>query len=275
MRLFKSIIKQFRVLKAVAFVTYKEWAAYRSHMMVSLIVGPVSFLVQYFIWQAVYSNQTQLNGFTLDQVLSYYALITLTHYLTMDFADWNLHMLIRTGQFITYMIRPMSHRYFAFSQKVGHRVLGFIYEFIPVYLMFFFVFNIKLIPANFFWCGLSIALGFLMTFFINYAIGIIGFWIIRGEGVRRMIMTIDRLFRGVLIPLVFFPDMIQKILFFLPFQFASYVPVRVFIGSYILGGMSFSIPEIVGIQAIAVVIMFFITKILWLLGARKFTGVGV
>ncbi|MDF2663871.1 MAG: hypothetical protein K0Q94_6662, partial [Paenibacillus sp.] len=27
-----------RVLKSVAFVTYKEWAAYRSHMAVSLFV---------------------------------------------------------------------------------------------------------------------------------------------------------------------------------------------------------------------------------------------
>ena len=141
--------------------------------------------------------------------------------------------------------------------------------------MFIFIFKINLFPSQLGWSLLSIALGFLMTFFINYSIGIIGFWVVRGEGVRRMILIVSNLFRGVFIPLVFFPQFMQKFLFFMPFQFATYVPVRVFIGSYELGGYSFSIPVIVGIQFAAVIGMYFITKLLWHLGARKFTGVGV
>lgn len=37
-------------MKAVAFVTYKEWAAYRSHVLVSLFVGPLFFLVRGGDW---------------------------------------------------------------------------------------------------------------------------------------------------------------------------------------------------------------------------------
>jgi ABC-2 type transport system permease protein len=262
-------------MKAAAFVTYKEWAAYRSHMLISLFVGPVQFLVQVFIWRAVYTNQTVLNGLTLEQMITYYAVVTIIHYLVMDFAAWNLHMLIRTGRFVTYMIRPMSHRFFALSQKVGHRALGFLWEFIPVYCMFFFLFQITLIPAHAGWALCSILLGFMMHFFLNYCIGIMGFWLIRAEGVRRMIMIFSMLFEGVFIPLVFFPPFMQKILFFLPFQFATYVPIRVFIGSYELAGMSFTLPHIIGIQAVAVVVMFCVSQLLWRLGVKKFTGVGI
>ncbi|MEJ2665045.1 MAG: ABC-2 family transporter protein, partial [Spirochaetia bacterium] len=116
---------------------------------------------------------------------------------------------------------------------------------------------------------------FLMAFFINYSIGILGFWLVRGEGVRRMIQIFSMLFRGVFIPLVFFPPFIQKILFFLPFQFATYVPIRVFIGSYELAGMRFGPAQIVGIQAAAVVIMYIVSGLLWRLGVKRFAGVGV
>jgi ABC-2 type transport system permease protein len=273
-RIVSYLLRQIRTLKAVAFVTYKEWAAYRSHILISLFVGPVTFLVQYFIWRAVYTYKPVINGFTLEDIITYYAVVTVIHYLVMDFADWNLHMLIRTGRFVTYMIRPLSHRLFAFSQKAGHRVLGFFWEFIPVYFIFFFILKMPLIPAHLGWALCSIILGFIMNFFINYCIGILGFWLIRGEGVRRMIQIFSMLFRGVFIPLVFFPPVIQKVLFFLPFQFATYVPIRVFIGSYELAGFTFDLPHIIGIQAIAVAIMFFVSEFLWRLGVKKFTGVG-
>jgi ABC-2 type transport system permease protein len=274
-RVFNHILKQLHILKAVAFVTFKEWAAYRSHMLVSLFTGPVQFMVQVFIWQAVYAGQTIINGLSLEQMITYYAVVAIIHYLVMDFADWNLHMLIHTGLFVTYVIRPLSHRFFAFSQKVGHRALGLLWEFLPVYCLFLFAFQVKLVPAHLGWALCSIFLGFLMNYFINYCIGITGFWLIRGEGVRRMIQIFSMLFRGVFIPLVFFPDIIQKILFFLPFQFATYVPIRVFIGSYELGGYSFSLPQIIGIQAAAVIIMFLATELLWRLGVKRFTGVGI
>lgn len=45
----KRIYQGLRVLRAAALATYKEWAAYRSQMAVSIFVGPVYFLTQLFI----------------------------------------------------------------------------------------------------------------------------------------------------------------------------------------------------------------------------------
>ncbi|HEQ72301.1 MAG TPA: hypothetical protein ENN69_07420 [Spirochaetia bacterium] len=271
----KLLLRKFRVLTSVAFVTYKEWAAYRSHMLVSLFVGPVVFLVQYFIWQAVYTGETVINGLTLADMIRYYGAVTIINYLVMDFADWNLHMLIHTGRFVSYLTRPMSHRFFAFSQKVGHRLLGFFWEFIPVTAILALGFGVNLLPAAWGWAVISIGLGFLMNFLINYTIGIMGFWLVRGEGVRRMIQVLGMVLRGAFIPLVFFPAVLQAVLFFLPFQFATYVPIRVFLGSYELAGFSFSLPEIIGIQALAVGVMFLVSSLLMRAGLTRFTGVGV
>ncbi|MDA3850829.1 MAG: ABC-2 family transporter protein [Spirochaetaceae bacterium] len=262
-------------MKSSAVATYKEWSAYRSHMLLSLVVGPVFFLVQSSIWKAVFQGRELVNGLSLEQMLTYFAAATLIYYLIMDFADWNLQMLIRTGKFITFIIRPMSHWFFAFSQKVGHRVLGLFFEFLPVYLMFLFLFKIPLIPVYPLWFLLSISLSFIMMFQINYCVGIIGFWLVQAEGIRRVFLIFRDILAGAFLPLSFFPELFQKILFFLPFQFISYVPLRVFMGNYELAGFEMSIPSIVGIQALAVLAMTGITTLLWKLGIKRFTGVGV
>jgi ABC-2 type transport system permease protein len=264
----------YEILKATAFATYKEWAAYRSHMAVSIFVGPMYFLVQVYIWKAVFSSRGTINGLTLKQMLSYYGIAAVINYIVFDFADWNLQMHIRTGSFITFMLRPMSHRFYALSQKVGHRMLGFWVEFLPIYLLFLFVFKIPLIPAHPIWAVLSLILSFLMSFLVNYCVGMTAFWLTKADGVRRMFSIMNSILAGSFIPLTFFPAILQKVFFFLPFQFITYVPISVMIGSYKLGGIEATIPQIVFIQALAVLLMFFISEIMWRLGVRKFTGVG-
>jgi len=268
------LVKKLKVIKAVALVTYKEWSAYRTHSMVSIFVGPVYFIVQYYIWTAVYSGKTSLNGMELSEMLTYFGITTLIGYITMDFADWNLQMLVRTGKFLTFALRPIHHRFFALSQKIGHRILGLFFEFIPCLFIFGFIFKINLSPANYGWTIISVVLAFLMNLYLNYTIGLTAFWLVQATGVRRVYLLLQSIFSGGLVPLVFFPKILQKLLLFLPFQYVSYVPAMVFIGRYTLAGVSIPIPQIVGLQAIAVVVTALISEIVYRSSMKRFTGVG-
>ena len=275
---FRFVKHQLRKIRAVAIVTHKEWAAYRTHSMISIFVGPVYFLVQYCIWKAVYSaqggTQAVINGMSLEQMLTYFGVNALIGYLTMDFADWNLQMLVRTGKFLTFALRPIDHKLFAFSQKIGHRALGFFFEFLPCFLIFMFVFKINLIPEHWILAIISIALGFCMTFLVNYCIGLTAFWIVRAEGIRNVFQALQTVFNGSLIPLVFFGKNWQKVLFYLPFQYMLYVPSRVCTGSYELAGKTYALPQIVGIQACAVCVFLLLTCLLYNRAMKQFTGVG-
>ncbi|MDD4112342.1 MAG: ABC-2 family transporter protein [Herbinix sp.] len=269
-----AIKKKLNILWAVAVVTYKEWSAYRTHSMVSILVGPIYFIVQYFIWTAAYGGKTQLNGMDLTQMITYFGASTLIGYLTMDFADWNLQMLIRTGRFLTFALRPIHHRFFAFSQKVGHRVLGLVFEFIPCYIIFTLLFKVSLVPTHIGWTILSVMLAFLMNFYIHYILGMTAFWFTQSTGIRRVFDLLSGVFSGVFIPLVFFPQALQKILFFLPFPYMSYVPVMVFTGDFALAGIQMDIPVIVGIQGLAVCITILISEVVYRASMRRFNGVG-
>jgi|LSQX01.3.fsa_nt_gb ABC-2 type transport system permease protein len=268
------IARKLKVVKAVALVTYKEWSAYRTHSMVSIFVGPVYFIVQYFIWSAVYSRRTYLNGMELSEMLTYFGVTTLIGYITMDFADWNLQMLVRTGKFLTFAIRPIHHRFFALSQKIGHRILGLFFEFIPCLFIFVFIFKVDLRPASYFWTIISVALAFLMNLYMNYTIGLTAFWLVQATGVRRVYLLLQGIFSGGLIPLVFFPKALQKLLLFLPFQYVSYVPAMVYIGRYTLADVSVPIPHIVGLQAVAVIVTALFSELVYRLSMKRFSGVG-
>jgi len=270
----KKLKQRLDVCVAIAFATIKEYIVYRTHMLVSVFVGPVYFIVQYFIWTAVYGGGGTIKGIEYLQMIRYYGILTLIGYITWDSADWNLSMLIRTGKFLAFALRPVHHPFFALSQKIGHRLLGTLVEALPCAIIFTLLFKIDMRPANIPWTILSIILALLIFFYVSYIIGIASFWVVESQGIRAFYNLLSGVFSGSFIPLVFFPKPLQTIQFFLPFQYTSYVPAMVFIGKYTLGGVQLSIPAIVGIQALALLCLFLISELLYSSAMKRFTAVG-
>ncbi|WP_461246408.1 ABC transporter permease [Treponema sp. R6D11] len=260
--------------KSIAFATIKEYLVYRSHMMISIFVGPVYFIVQYFTWTAVYGGEGVIRGIEYLQMIRYFGIMTLIGYMTWDSADWNLSMLIRTGKFLTFALRPIHHPFFALSQKIGHRVLGTLLEALPCTVIFILLFKVNMMPSSIPWTALSILIAYFIFFYISYIIGIASFWIVDSQGLRHFYNILSGVFSGAFIPLTFFPKPLQIIQFFLPFQYTSYVPAMVFIGKYTLGDIELSIPVIVGIQALALLCLFLVSELLYSLAMKKFTAVG-
>lgn len=268
-----ALIKAKPVFRAVIQATYKENFAFRSNMAVSLIVQPIYFLVQYFIWRAVFQVHDTVSGFTFQTMLYYFAVSSLLGFLNWDDTDGTLQRLVQNGKFITFQLRPIHHLYYAFFQKVGHRILAFWVELVPI-LGFYLLFGIKPIPAMPLWAIISVALSFILAFLINHTIGTLAFWLVKTDGIRRAVLVFKDICSGIFVPLTLFPGTIQKILFILPFQFISYVPARVFMGSYELAGFTLSIPQIVGLQAFMVLITYLLNRLVWYFGIKRFTGVG-
>jgi len=113
-----------------------------------------------------------------------------------------------------------------------------------------------------------------MNFYVHYILGMTAFWFIQSSGIRRVFDLLSGVFSGVFIPLVFFPQAIQKLLFFLPFPYMSYVPAMVFTGKFTLAGIELPIPEIVGLQAAVIVITIGLSEVIYKASIRHFNGVG-
>ena len=272
--MFGKLRDQLYTIWAIAVVTYKEWFAYRTHSLVSAFIGPAQFLVMVSIWRAVYAHADTVGGIGLEEMIAYYGVTTLIEYLTMDSADWNLQMLVRTGKYTTFALRPLHHRLFALSQKIGHRTLGFLFEFTPVFLILRFAFHVRLRPAHWGYFLLSTALAYLMVFYINYSIGLLAFWLVNTGGIRSLCGLLAQICSGAMFPLLLLPPALQRVVFYLPFQFTAYVPGMVYIGKYSMGRFAMGMPGIVGVQALYVIGAWALSEMLYRSGMKRFTAVG-
>jgi ABC-2 type transport system permease protein len=97
---------------------------------------------------------------------------------------------------------------------------------LPTVLVMLFVFKVRVaVGAGLLLFPVSLLLAFLISFSIDYFVGLMGFY---SESVWGLSITkeiIVTVFSGALIPLQFFPDAIQKILFWLPFQAIFHTPI--------------------------------------------------
>jgi ABC-2 type transport system permease protein len=146
--------------------------------------------------------------------------------LLKTYADWIIHYEIREGAIATYLTKPIDFQIYALFANLGSLLMNLTAITLPTILVMLFVFRVKVeMGAGLLLFPLSLLLAFLISFSIDYFIGLLGFY---SESVWGLSITkeiIVTVFSGALIPLQFFPDGIQRILFWLPFQAIFHTPI--------------------------------------------------
>jgi ABC-2 type transport system permease protein len=97
---------------------------------------------------------------------------------------------------------------------------------LPTALLLAFVFKVNIASGpGLFLFPISLMLAFLISFSIDYFIGLMGFYSESVWGLSTTKEIIVTVFSGALIPLQFFPEAMQKVLFWLPFQAIYHTPI--------------------------------------------------
>ncbi len=261
----------------IYFTVWKESLAYRFSMLFSIISGPLSMIVNYIIWKNIFyaSGQTIISGYTFEQMITYIVIAFVTVYLTWDDVDQHYQKGVESGGFIIDLLKPISSLRYLFFGKLGHRSLAFFLEFIPVLFLMGLLFGFHIYKTNnitlYF---ISLAIAFVISFLLNSLIGMLAFWIVKPRGLMEIYNMLKFFLHGSLLPLSLFPEIIQKIFFFLPFQFVAYVPARIFMGDYVLGSVAFTPLEVVLYGLLQIGILSLILMLVWKKSIKRFCGVG-
>jgi ABC-2 type transport system permease protein len=146
--------------------------------------------------------------------------------LLKTYADWYIHYEIREGFIANYLTKPVDYQLYTLFANLGSLLINLLAISIPTAVMLGLVFRVE-IPAGpgLFLFPVSLLLAFLISLSIDYFIGLMGFY---SESVWGLSITkeiIVTVFSGALIPLQFFPDAMQKVLFWLPFQAIYHTPL--------------------------------------------------
>lgn len=260
-------MKYFGYLK----VMVKRRLAYRARFFISIFINPIYFLVQYFLWKAVYSynNAALIRGFTFNDMMVYHLIQIFLFQLSHVHVDWRMGERVRYGLLTSDFIKPISYFFKELFNEIGSKV-SIIWD-LPVFLIGIFIFSFKVSFLFLIISIISFFAGFLINFGFSFLFGLSSFWTKRYSGIGYFKNGMSRILSGKYAPINLFPNFIQNILFFLPFPYINFIPVMILLGKYDVLTSFFYL----GIQGIWIVLIYFICKIGWKLACKKFQGVGI
>ena len=210
----------------VARGTFMVGLVYRFGFLFTILGNIVYLGVAYYLWRSIYRYSDVIRGLTFNETFLYVGLGSAVFILLKTYADWYIHYEIREGIIANYLTKPMDFQLYVLFANLGSLLINLTAITIPTALMLGLVFKVKLAYGpGLFLFPVSLLLAFLISLSIDYFIGLMGFYSESVWGLSTTKEIIVTVFSGALIPLQFFPEVMQKVLFWLPFQAIYHTPL--------------------------------------------------
>ena len=137
---------------------------------------------------------------------------------------------LREGSIATDFMKPTSPALYFFSDGLGQTALHAILI-VPSLVFALLLVHIDVPPAfGLFVFAVSFVLGYLVNFCLNFCMNCIAFWTLETFAMQLIVRWCSDLLSGQIIPLLFFPGVIAKIVLALPFAAIYSTPLLVYIG---------------------------------------------
>jgi ABC-2 type transport system permease protein len=199
---------------------------YRFGFLFSIIGNVIYLGVAYYLWKSIYRYSDTIRGLTFNETYLYVALGSAIFILLKTYMDWILNFEIREGSIASYLIKPIDFGLYMLFTSFGSVLMNLAAITLPTLLMLLFVFKVNFtLGLGLFIFPLSLFMAFMISFYFDYFVGLLGFYSESIWGISTVKEIILTVFSGALIPLQFFPDAMQKILLWLPLQAIYHTPL--------------------------------------------------
>lgn len=191
------------------------------------MLGNVVYLgVAYYLWRSIYHGADMLRGLTFNDAFLYIALGSAVFVLLKTYADWYISYEIREGIIAVYLTRPMDFQLYMLFSSLGSVLMNITAITIPTLLILTFIFRVSFsLGIGLLFFPISLGLAFVISFCFDYFVGLLAFYTESTWGLSTTKEIIIMALSGALIPLQFFPDSLQPIVFALPFQAVYHTPL--------------------------------------------------
>ncbi|MEN6312624.1 MAG: ABC-2 family transporter protein [Clostridiaceae bacterium] len=236
--------------------------AYRFEVFSSVIANFIVMFAGVFVWKAAYAGMpSSVEGVNERQMVTYIIVSFLIDGLFDISVDWSIGQKMRDGSIVSDFIRPLSPFFCWLMEDIGRSLNALFLRFLPLLLISTVVFGFSL-P-----CSLGAAILFIPSCILSYFIlwfisaitGMLAFWIIDLRNMGIVTYTIISILSGSMIPLWFFPESIQSVSRFLPFQYTYQTPLGIYIGKITLND---AIPSML-LQVLWVFILLCLACVMW------------
>jgi ABC-2 type transport system permease protein len=233
-------VQRLRTWWVILRIALEERLVYRGDFALGTLMRFLPIVTQIFLWWAVYdavaaySGKGHLKGFTFPDMVAYYLLTMLARaFSSMPGLASGIARQVRSGEIKKYLIQPVDLIGFLLLGRVAHKLAYYFVAAAPFALVFFlcrgfFTDGFPPLP-RFFAFLLSLIFGFLIGFFLEAAIGMIGFWFLEVSSLLFLYMLFSFFLSGHMFPITLLPESIEGIVALLPLKYLAYFPAAVFL----------------------------------------------
>jgi ABC-2 type transport system permease protein len=213
-----------------------ERMAYRGDFLLGTLLRFLPMVTTILLWQAIYkgSGQSQLAGFRYREMIAYLLLTNISRmFSSMPGLAGGIARDIREGTLKRYLIQPIDLIGYLLAYRVAHKLAYIATSALPYAILFFICrgfFDGFPDPTTLAAYAISLVLSFLVGFFFEACVGMVGFWFLEVTSLLYIVMTLNFFISGQMLPLDLLPEPWAAILKALPFQYMAYFPAVVFLG---------------------------------------------
>lgn len=234
---------------------------YRFGFFFTIVGNIVYMVVVYFLWRSIYGTAATLRGLTFNETLLYVVLGSAVFILLKTYADWSISYEIREGYVAVYLTKPVDYQLYNLAVSLGGALISLAAITIPTVFMLYFVFRVPFqVGPGLVLFPVSLAMAFLISFNFDFFIGVLGFYSESIWGTSITKEVIISVCSGMLIPIPFFPDVLQRILLALPFQAIYHTPLMMI--SRPNQGWETYLPML-GVQVFWVILTFILSRLFY------------
>lgn len=256
---------------------FKRNLAYKGSFYLMIICSVFGPFISYYLWMAIYGSSKNgvLGGLTQAEMVVYIFMTYVTSQVVTVGVTGEISDDVMEGSVVMTLIKPLDYRMTLISKALGEALYRFF------------------APAVFVWIGLEIykavvlglgvtplvdmlayLLSMVMSFFIyvlfDFCFGMVAFVTTYMFGMNMAKEAILGFLSGQLIPISFFPEVLQRIFEFLPFSSMIYTPVMVYLGKYSGTELVF----VLGKQLLWMVLLYAFGTFLWSRITRRLVVLG-
>ncbi|MBQ2257655.1 MAG: ABC-2 family transporter protein [Lachnospiraceae bacterium] len=245
---------------------FKRNLAYKGSFYLFILTSLFGPFISYYLWSAIYgsSGGGMLGGLTQSEMIIYVFMSYVTSSLVTVGVSDAISDDVMEGTVAMTLIKPIDYRMRLIFMALGEALYRFlapvIFVWIGLEIYKAAVLGLGVTPViNILLYILSVIMSIFIHLLFDFCFGMVAFVTTYMFGMNMAKEALLGFLSGQLIPISFFPQVLQQIFEFLPFSSMIYVPVMVYLGKY--SGMELAF--VLGRQLLWIVLLYAFGSYLW------------
>lgn len=263
-------------------ISLEERLVYRGDFALGTLMRFLPIVTQIFLWWAVFESIGQgrrssadVAGYKFEDMVAYYLLTMVARaFSSMPGLASGIAGQVRSGEIKKFLVQPVDLLGFLLLSRVAHKLAYYSVAIGPFALVFW-------LCGDFFLEGfpdattmaafvVSLILGFLLGFFLEACIGLIGFWFLEVSSLLFVYMLFSFFLSGHMFPLDMLPAGWHRLVDVMPLKYLAYFPSAVFLGKIrgdeLVAGLWIETAWLVAFMIAA--------RVMFQRGVRRYSGFG-